>query len=280
MPDTSQHPAWVDPTGFESQQPQPECYDHPTLGDQLKANNITWRYYTPTPGVIWTAPAAISSLCGKIVNGICAGPDFANVIWPGKKERTAHYSWEVVSDTERYPELPAAADELGHPGVCDVRTLHFQTSGGKGPAYVANQVDAIGDSACKDSNGQTYWQDAAIFITWDDWGGWYDHVPPPTVYRSSSSTSCPPTVVPNGTAPLRPLAPTAMVLRSRSRRRQSVLSQRGVILQRTCFPFCPGRGDAATPPKPDLAACGWRSAPGHAQCSGHGLPRPRRLAAS
>lgn len=59
-PDTSQHPAWVDPTGFESQQPQSECYDHPTLGDQLKANNITWRYYTPTPGVIWTAPAAIS----------------------------------------------------------------------------------------------------------------------------------------------------------------------------------------------------------------------------
>jgi phospholipase C len=74
----------------------------------------------------------------------------------------------------------------------------FPNIGAKGPSYVANLVDAIGDSACKDSNGQTYRQDIAIFITWDDWRGWYDHVPPPTAYRSSSSTSCPPTVVPNG----------------------------------------------------------------------------------
>ncbi len=25
------------------------------------------------------------------------------------------------------------------------------------------------------------WERTAIFITWDDWGGWYDHVQPPTV---------------------------------------------------------------------------------------------------
>ena len=28
------------------------------------------------------------------------------------------------------------------------------------------------------SNGLTYWQDTAIIITWDDWGGWYDHEAP------------------------------------------------------------------------------------------------------
>jgi phospholipase C len=27
-----------------------------------------------------------------------------------------------------------------------------------------------------------YWQDTAIIITWDDFGGWYDHVPPPRQY--------------------------------------------------------------------------------------------------
>lgn len=43
--------------------------------------------------------------------------------------------------------------------------------GGLGPSYVANLVDAIGNSTCEDTNGQTYWQDTAIFITWDDWGG-------------------------------------------------------------------------------------------------------------
>src|SRR5207249_9694384 len=26
-----------------------------------------------------------------------------------------------------------------------------------------------------------YWNSTAIFLVWDDWGGWYDHVPPPQV---------------------------------------------------------------------------------------------------
>lgn len=28
-----------------------------------------------------------------------------------------------------------------------------------------------------------YWQDTAIFITYDDFGGWYDHVAPPVIDR-------------------------------------------------------------------------------------------------
>lgn len=28
-----------------------------------------------------------------------------------------------------------------------------------------------------------YWQDSVIFITYDDYGGWYDHVPPPKIDR-------------------------------------------------------------------------------------------------
>ena len=26
---------------------------------------------------------------------------------------------------------------------------------------------------------EQYWATTAIFITWDDWGGWFDHVTPP-----------------------------------------------------------------------------------------------------
>ncbi len=36
-------------------------------------------------------------------------------------------------------------------------------------------VNAIGRSK--------YWDSTAIFVTWDDWGGWYDHVAP-TTYNS------------------------------------------------------------------------------------------------
>jgi phospholipase C len=32
-------------------------------------------------------------------------------------------------------------------------------------------VNAIGNSP--------YWANTVIFLTWDDWGGWYDHVAPP-----------------------------------------------------------------------------------------------------
>ncbi|MDQ2908289.1 MAG: hypothetical protein M3R44_02950 [Candidatus Eremiobacteraeota bacterium] len=27
------------------------------------------------------------------------------------------------------------------------------------------------------------WRDTAIFVVWDDWGGWYDHVAPPQLDR-------------------------------------------------------------------------------------------------
>ncbi len=39
-----------------------------------------------------------------------------------------------------------------------------------GPKWVASVVNAIGKSK--------YWKSTAIFVFWDEWGGWYDHVPP------------------------------------------------------------------------------------------------------
>ena len=42
-----------------------------------------------------------------------------------------------------------------------------------GQAYVTGLINAI-------ARGPD-WDSTAIFLTWDDWGGFYDHVPPPTV---------------------------------------------------------------------------------------------------
>jgi phospholipase C len=47
-----------------------------------------------------------------------------------------------------------------------------------GPSWVASIVNAIGESSCQNPDGSTYWNSTAILITWDDWGGWYDHEPP------------------------------------------------------------------------------------------------------
>lgn len=42
---------------------------------------------------------------------------------------------------------------------------------GPGAKWTAERVKHLG-------NGPL-WASSALFITWDDWGGWYDHVPPP-----------------------------------------------------------------------------------------------------
>ena len=45
--------------------------------------------------------------------------------------------------------------------------------------------------------GGRFWktEPTAIFIVWDDWGGWYDHVQPWAVYNDPSKTQC--TIAPN-----------------------------------------------------------------------------------
>jgi phospholipase C len=45
-----------------------------------------------------------------------------------------------------------------------------------GPSWVAQVVNAVGQSPA--------WNTTAILVLWDDWGGWYDHVPPPGTRRS------------------------------------------------------------------------------------------------
>jgi hypothetical protein len=69
-------------------------------------------------------------------------------------------------------------------------------------------VDAIGQSYQNSGGACDYWgypahsgttpQPTAIFITWDDWGGFYDHVPPPAVYQGSASDTCTTAQAPNG----------------------------------------------------------------------------------
>ena len=79
--------AMIDATGSEtSSPPQYPCFEHPTLTDVLQANGVTWRYYTPTAGSIWSAPDAIEHICQEqTINGVltCTGPDWTqNVVIP------------------------------------------------------------------------------------------------------------------------------------------------------------------------------------------------------
>ena len=153
----------ISPGGKES--PVFPCFEHRTLVD-LFDPSVTWRYYAPAPGTIWTAPNSIKHLCMPTAQGgSCSGP-----------------AWNEHLDFQ-------PRDVLGDIASCNLRSVSWVIpaarysdhaglkSGNGGPAWVASIVNAIGNSS-KCDNGKGYWNDTAIFVTWDDWGGWYDHVPP------------------------------------------------------------------------------------------------------
>ena len=71
-----------------------------------------------------------------------------------------------------------------------------------GPWWVGNIVNAIGSSYVNSGGKCDYWgtnlpqgqaQPTAIFIVWDDWGGFFDHIKPLNVWtgsRNGSSWNC------------------------------------------------------------------------------------------
>jgi len=154
----------INAAGSETAQP-PEypCFEHQTLSDLLDAKGVTWRYYTPSAGSIWTAPDAIQHVCQpQTISGVltCTGPDWTgSVVIP---------EWQVLED-------------IGNGQLAQVSWVipdgfhsdHALINDGSGPSWVASIVNAIGNSP--------YWANTAIIITWDDWGGWYDHVAPKVV---------------------------------------------------------------------------------------------------
>jgi hypothetical protein len=87
-------------------------------------------------------------------------------------------------------------DRSDHPGFEKGQNNSNQIEGG--PAWVADIINAVGTSPCTDEvNKQNvpYWQDTAIFVVWDDWGGFWDHVAPYEVLINNPPTqNCDPTV--------------------------------------------------------------------------------------
>jgi phospholipase C len=153
--------AIIDATGSETSAPRAyPCFEHPTLTDLLQTNGVTWRYYTPSAGSIWTGPDAIEHICQqKTINGklTCTGPDWTqNVVIPQSKFLVDIASGNLAQVTWIIPS--------------GLSSDHALTNDGSGPSWVASVVNAIGHSP--------YWANTAIIITWDDWGGWYDHVAP------------------------------------------------------------------------------------------------------
>jgi phospholipase C len=150
------------------------CFNHQTLADVFAAAQpqITWTYYTLGPHSLQTAPNSIQSIC-TAVNGSCTGPYWTKGAANGYID--PYNSSNVLTDIsncnlKQVNWVIPAGIESDHAGFTD----------GSGPSWVASIINAIGTQP-KCANGETYWNNTAIVITWDDWGGWFDHVVPPPV---------------------------------------------------------------------------------------------------
>ena len=169
----------IDSTGSEtSNAPIYPCFEHPTLTDLLDAANLTWRYYAPGEGSIWTAPDAISHMCvpSEAAGGTCTGSDFTAAdpkVVLNQSQSNAQILTDIASGQLQNVSwvIPTGDD-----------SDHAESNDGCGPSWVTSIVNAIGNSP--------YWPNTVIILTWDDWGGWYDHVPPPNVLVNCSQWGC------------------------------------------------------------------------------------------
>lgn len=138
------------------------------LPRELEEKGLSWRFFKEQSGGV---DATVAKLDGDVTSVLML--DCFTTL------RTFAKGYVDVKDMTT--ELPArlAAGDVGN--VTWIRpsmnhSEHPAFSGVQdGAAWTRSVVEAIGRSS--------YWNKCAIFITWDDFGGFYDHVSPPQVDR-------------------------------------------------------------------------------------------------
>ncbi|HVN68234.1 MAG TPA: alkaline phosphatase family protein [Candidatus Binatia bacterium] len=128
------------------------CFENPTIAERADAAGLSWRFYA---GAIHDNDGLWSSY--QADRKIFKGPDWStDVVSPPAQFLTDVAGGYLANVTWIAPTLTTS----DHPGL----------NAGGGPAWVASVVNAVGESP--------YWDSTAIFIIWDDWGGWFDPVKP------------------------------------------------------------------------------------------------------
>ena len=111
---------------------------------------ISWKYYLEQRP-IWDVMGTIPHIrYGPMWNDIVSNESFVSDLQAGKMPDV---SWLLPPIT--------LSDHPDYGTLCN------------GENWTVNTVNAIMQSP--------EWAHTAIFLTWDDYGGWYDHVPPPQV---------------------------------------------------------------------------------------------------
>ena len=127
------------------------CFDFQTLADSLDSGGISWKYYAPPEG----QPGYAYNTFDEI-NHI---------------RNTSLWTEHVVSDSQFATDaangnLPAVSWLVTGPN-----NEHPPGSACQGENWTVQQLNTL-------MQGPD-WSTSAVFLTWDDFGGFYDHVAPP-----------------------------------------------------------------------------------------------------
>jgi phospholipase C len=127
------------------------CFDIEVLPDQLEDAGISWKYYANENAWMNALQMIRHVRYGPMWNKVRPPSEFVQDVRQGEMPEV---SW-IVPD-ESYNEHPGAGKS-----TC------------AGENWTVHQVNTIMKSE--------YWRSTAIVVVWDDFGGFYDHVPPPQV---------------------------------------------------------------------------------------------------
>jgi phospholipase C len=124
------------------------CFDIPTLADSLNTAGISWGYYVGV-GSYWNGYISIDHIrhSSYWTSNFFLPQEFVTAVEDGQLPAV---SWVIANN--------AQSEHPGY-GICE------------GENWTVEQINAIMNSP--------YWNNTAIFVTWDDPDGLYDHIPPP-----------------------------------------------------------------------------------------------------
>jgi phospholipase C len=128
------------------------CFDINTLPDELNAAGVSWKYYAPgqyQSGYIWSALNSIKHIR-------------YSPLWKSNVVQPSQFTKDIKAGT-----LPQVSWLVMNEGVSE----HPPHSSCAGENWTVAQLNALMKSPL--------WAHTAVFLSWDDFGGFYDHVPPP-----------------------------------------------------------------------------------------------------
>ncbi len=132
-------------------------FDLPSLPASLQAAGISWRNYG---GFVFDYITSLKDSPNNVPSD--------QFVTDASAGNLPAVSWVFARTTVNGADAPSEFDE------------HPPSSVAQGEAWTVAQVNAIIQGGL--------WPKTAIFITWDDWGGWSDHVDPPNVEQWTDGT--------------------------------------------------------------------------------------------